>query len=331
MNRLLVLFSFIFLLLSCKDEELTAPMINDELQPYIDRFYSEAESRGISLAENMDAFINSDTVACGQGHSPEFNGMFSKPTIIINEDCWGNLNDVAREILVFHELGHALLNRLHIDGNLPNGHKKSIMCAGVDFDCSGMPDYLNCPAYRDYYVDELFNDATNAPEWATRNWDVLATISSDLDANFSTDWQVFTNCPTNGFEISIDSLNPNRPSTYSLRLNSSCAEATTVRRRIGIDNPSAAEAIRMKCDLYHTLTGDEFSISLFVKNTDNSFTSYNRTTASEIINAGNSLTDFSLQAECLTPEADSLIFSFHFLPNTEGEVFIGNLEIQLME
>jgi len=330
MNKLL-LSCIVLFVLSCQKEKLSSSMINEDLKPYIDRFYNDAESKGISLPENIDALITNDITACGQGHSPEFNGMFSKPTILINESCWGNLNNVAREILVYHELGHALLNRLHTDGVLPNGHSKSIMCAGVDFNCSNVPDYLNCSDFREYYVDELFNDAIDSPEWSTRNWEVLSNVSSDLNSTFTTDWQSFTNCSSNSFQVSIDSSNQNRPSDYSLRLSSNCGEASTVRRRIAIGNPSSAGAIRLKCDLYHNITGDGFVVSLFVKDTDNSFSSYNRSTPKQIINSTNSIENFTLQAECLSPNADSLIFGFQYSPNTEGEVFIGNLSIQLME
>ena len=209
-------------ILSCDSEELPGPMIDDELKPYVDRFYDEAEIRGISLAQNMDALIADDVMPCGQGHSPEFNGMFDRPTIIIRESCWESLNNVAREILVFHELGHALLNRIHIDGILPNGHSRSIMCAGVDFDCSDMPDYLSCPDYREYYVDELFDLDIDMPEWATRSWNVMGNVYSDLNSDYSTDWQVFTNCSVGTFQVSIDSTDQNRPSDYSLKLSSDC-------------------------------------------------------------------------------------------------------------
>lgn len=330
MNRIFSLLVLVFVL-SCDSEELPGPMINDELQPYVDRFYDEAETRGFSLAQNIDALIADDVVPCGQGHSPDFNGMFDKPTIIIRESCWENLNDVAREILVFHELGHALLNRIHIEGILPNGHTKSIMCAGVDFDCSDMPDYFSCPDYRDYYIDELFDEEVGMPQWATRSWDVLGNVYSDLGSAYSADWQVFTDCASSTFQVSIDSTDQDRPSDYSLRLSSACGEPSAVRKRIAIGDPSSAEAIRLKCDLYQDLAGEGLELSLFVKDADNSFSSFNRTIAGEIINSGNAIRDFTLQAECLTAEADSLIVTFQFLPNTEGVVLIGNLDIQLMD
>lgn len=36
------------------------------------------------------------------------------PTVIVNQNTWGSLDDGERESLVFHELGHCILRRKHI-------------------------------------------------------------------------------------------------------------------------------------------------------------------------------------------------------------------------
>ncbi|MFK7771984.1 MAG: hypothetical protein AB8F94_07585 [Saprospiraceae bacterium] len=70
---------------------------------------------------------------------------------------------------------------------------------------------------------------------------------------------------------------------------------------------------------------------IFVKNTDNNFTSFNRSLPKEIFEWDNTIDNFNLQVECLSTAANSLNISFQFLENTLGEIFIGNLDILLME
>lgn len=328
----LSLLSFILLCLCCKkqDEAPQSSTIDAELQIYVDRFYAEATERGVTLNQLLNASLTNEIDVCGQGHSPEFNGMFEQPTILISESCWSQLNDAAKENLIFHELGHALLNRLHIEGVLPNGHAKSIMCAGADFDCSDLPDYVRCPDHREYYIDELFDPNTSTPQWANRTWSRSQLLFSDYNNTFSEQWQVFTNCSSNSFTTKIDSTTQDRPSIYSLSLSSSCGEYLTVRRRLDIDNSIGAEAIRLRCDLLHNLNGAGVRVSLFVKDSNNSFTSFNRSLSDAIINQASRIDDFVVQAECLTSNADSLIIDFQYLPATQGELLIGNFEIELM-
>ncbi|MEM6805371.1 MAG: hypothetical protein AAF696_28495, partial [Bacteroidota bacterium] len=136
MKTQFVLSIFLCLLLSCEEEISPSINVDPELKPYVDAFFEEAGKRGIYFDQGLDAILQKGMTVCGQGHSPDFNGMFEKPTILISDVCWPQYNEIAREILIFHELGHALLNRLHIEGKLQNGNAKSIMCAGNGFDCS---------------------------------------------------------------------------------------------------------------------------------------------------------------------------------------------------
>jgi predicted SprT family Zn-dependent metalloprotease len=49
--------------------------------------------------------------------------------VVINSNCWQSYNDINKEKLLFHELGHAVLNRPHNDYKLPDGDFKSMMCS----------------------------------------------------------------------------------------------------------------------------------------------------------------------------------------------------------
>lgn len=71
-----------------------------------------------------------------------------------------------KEDLIFHELGHGLLGRGHLNTTLENGDWKSIMCGG---------DMINEREWninyrgerRAYYLDELFEESTAAPDFAS--------------------------------------------------------------------------------------------------------------------------------------------------------------------
>ncbi len=80
----------------------------------------------------------------------------------------------GKEALIFHEIGHCILGRSHNNEPLPNGDPKSIMVIEnqklywpciYDIDGNGGPD-CNNTFKRAYYVDELFDENVQIPDWA---------------------------------------------------------------------------------------------------------------------------------------------------------------------
>ena len=72
--------------------------------------------------------------------------------VTIDANFWNNASQNLREFVVFHELGHCVLNRDHEEGAFANGICISIMRSGLE-DCR---DAYN-PNNRNYYLDELFS------------------------------------------------------------------------------------------------------------------------------------------------------------------------------
>lgn len=139
------------------------------IEAHVATFLAEAETRKVTdslfFPENLRIEVD-DTIRvdgetlCGYGgHVP----AREEPSIQIatNRGCWDR-TDWDREILVFHELGHALLARGHKDDLLPNGLRASVMYGGNVF---GLYSELRSE-HRQYYVDELFNPTTALPDWA---------------------------------------------------------------------------------------------------------------------------------------------------------------------
>lgn len=99
-------------------------------------------------------------------------GTNQTPVIQINATFWANASDQGKEALVFHELGHCILQRSHVKVVDNNYVPASIMfpCASVYNDtagqgnvtCNGIHtnvelDVMSYQANRNVYINELFN------------------------------------------------------------------------------------------------------------------------------------------------------------------------------
>ncbi len=79
----------------------------------------------------------------------EWGDWLHSPHIRINPDQWQTLGETGRQILLFHELGHCVLNRDHRTDRREDRSPASIM----------FPSLLNPIVYRrdrEYYQHELF-------------------------------------------------------------------------------------------------------------------------------------------------------------------------------
>ncbi len=49
------------------------------------------------------------------------------PEVIVDRNGWDQMDEMERESMVLHELGHCILRRKHMDGHLPDGVPTSLM------------------------------------------------------------------------------------------------------------------------------------------------------------------------------------------------------------
>jgi len=158
----------------CSKDDDFKPVYNvpPEYQPFIDAFIREAANRGFTLEIN-DLIINFDATIeephCAGCNSSSLEREVQK-IISINPNikCW--FTEEEHEALIFHELGHCILGRLHDDSLLPNGELKSLMNANdlsVYSSCIYPVDNEPCDETfkRPYYLDELFDEETPVPDW----------------------------------------------------------------------------------------------------------------------------------------------------------------------
>ena len=163
-------------LLSCQSAKLAEPepeqySVPAEVEPYLKAFRVEVQRRGSSVS-TANLIVEFGTPqgqdVCGQCTLE----AGKTPRIVLNNTsfCWQQANQQERECLIFHELGHCLLKRVHETNKFPNGAFVSLMNPdNVDVyatcrypiggeECDKRPR-------RDYYISELFDPATPAPVW----------------------------------------------------------------------------------------------------------------------------------------------------------------------
>jgi len=131
-----------------------APAVVDPaFQPYLDRFQVDAGKsiNPVTIRFGEIAQNNSESTTNAVCDSSD-----DIPVITISQSLpWADLNDMFRETLLYHELGHCLLDRTH-DSSLwiPDG---------LDFALPNSIMYPELPnldfysRYRAHYIQELFN------------------------------------------------------------------------------------------------------------------------------------------------------------------------------
>lgn len=160
------------LFLSCSDDN-ESPELPD-LQIYLDRFEEEAKLRGYDLdlsvveAVYVDEIVMRDETFCGYGYNNYENT--SQRKIEISTSCgWAGKNDIARENLFFHEIGHAFLNRNHDESQLCDGFPLSIMTTSFN----GWSIYSEKETEkRAYYISELIDKMASTDKCIDykKNW-----------------------------------------------------------------------------------------------------------------------------------------------------------------
>jgi len=162
MKKHLHLFSILllsFLAMTCHEKE----KLNEfpDLRIYVDRFEAEAAKRGydFDLSEVQAVYVDeikmpNNVVWCGYGY-PNYKGTGLRRVEISKSCQWQTMTDIERECFIFHEIGHAFLNRVHDATKLCDGAPLTVM--------NPVPYNIykeNEEAKRDYYLSELFDKLT---------------------------------------------------------------------------------------------------------------------------------------------------------------------------
>lgn len=141
------------LMLPEEEQKPLYPNVEEALYQYFSRFEEEARARGFNYdLTNLEISASIEEIeqehiagqcACNRFRSPR--------KVTIDRSFWNRASDLYKEFIIFHELGHCVLDRRHLESSLPNGACASIMRSG-NSECLDNYDLLS----RDFYVDELF-------------------------------------------------------------------------------------------------------------------------------------------------------------------------------
>lgn len=156
------------LLVSCSQDEPSPVQTYDvptEVQIHVNNFIAEAKARGRdditidNLVVEYETNLNNGDAA-GICTYP-FDDNPPHIRLDTTSASWQN-NYWSREALIFHELGHCILNRRsHRDDVMLNGNYASLMRTRSAQFFGESLNYFK----REYYLDELFDESTSAPGW----------------------------------------------------------------------------------------------------------------------------------------------------------------------
>lgn len=138
------------IIMSCNKDQNNE--IESELLTYFDSFELEAEARNLSIdIDNIDinGYVEDIEERGTLGQCKSYSD--GSHTVVFDENYWDRITDLQREYLVFHELGHCILDRAHDDTKDANGNCNSIMQSGANT-CKSIYSSEN----RTSLLDELF-------------------------------------------------------------------------------------------------------------------------------------------------------------------------------
>jgi hypothetical protein len=315
--------------------------IDEEFLPHVDSFLTEMESRGLDLKnQNLTVvFVNRitgdvDENVCGYGWH-NFNGRgYDRVEIIDSENCWGRRDAIEKENIIYHELGHALLNKSHFTDYFPNGLPKSLMCSEG---CNNYRTYIKYQAdQRTYYLDQLRSSQIPMPEWAGEKIfsdNLYNEHFDDLLENWDT--AVKNDSPnSNRYTFFID--NDNTFSTPSSLGISSKADATSDAyaywyKDFNVSEFDACANIKVRADIItkNLTEGNFFLVVDLYDSNDEFFTLYYNSI--DNIPGTMSHENFETTAICLPLETSKIRVRLYLDTKIETSIFIDNLEIELYQ
>ncbi|OIP84558.1 MAG: hypothetical protein AUK44_02190 [Porphyromonadaceae bacterium CG2_30_38_12] len=182
---------------ACKD--VNEYRIDPAFDVYVQRFEEEAAKRNQAFHFETDGliveFANLKDDQAGLCH-------FEHPIRIeVDRTYWQKISNTAgadamKENLIFHEMGHGILGRKHLNDVFENGDWKSMMCGGTKV--NNRPWNINYRRQRRiYYIDELFNQSISAPPYTTTQllqdttgFVNVMTLSFDSNKKTDTGWNL---------------------------------------------------------------------------------------------------------------------------------------------
>ena len=136
--------------MSCSEEDILET--DAELLPYFEIFRKEAALRGFDVdyeAARIEGLIQDIPNTTIQGQC--FRNEEKPRKVIIDINYWENADELDKQFIIFHELGHCFLERNHLDTSRPDG-----LCTSIMHSNPSACNFQFTSLTRDEYIDELF-------------------------------------------------------------------------------------------------------------------------------------------------------------------------------
>jgi len=152
-----IAFSLLITLVACgKDNEIQLNKeyqgVDAELWSYFEKFEKEAGERGVTIDLAAAGITGTIEKIHAHGTVGLCNHRLDQPNhVIIDINFWTSASDNSKEMIIFHELGHCILERGHNDDKKDDGTCASIMRSGR----GGCIDFYN-KGNKAAYLDELY-------------------------------------------------------------------------------------------------------------------------------------------------------------------------------
>jgi len=328
----LFLFFLLAIFTTCgKDKN---KLVDKELEVYVDRFFAEAALREMEVTDNNLEVVFTDLTEesiCGLGHFRYLGTDLRKVEINPDFFCWGFHDDLARENLVFHELGHAILRRTHVNTVLPTGLPAQMMCDGNSCNVFAYYDKYTL-GKRAYYLDKLFRLSTQTPDWGKIKSKATTFFKEDVESA-EVEGQLIA--PNDNFTGIITENPLNQSKSIALTAVGKFENNNLGGWTIQLDNPDIAEGVDLKFStqiIAEDLKGEGINLILRTYSGDNTDSVISAATSRKITD----LSNLTAEIEALTliyypSDVQQIEIILQILPNTSGTVYFDDLNLSVME
>ena len=335
----------IYSLGSCSDDSILSEdvgtnegsKIQDQYKPYVDRFFQEAAKRKANIFDSrlyvLTGFPRPEY--CGLGYYNYLGNGSQRVEISPEPSCWFERDDIEREILMFHELGHAMLERQHKEGNYGISLPISMMCSET---CNGFWNLYNefTPELREYYIDELFDPEIELPHWAINNEQEIV-FEDDIDIKNS-NWEFVSSNDSTGVYSSNnqDVLNDGNK-TLSIEATQASDNIIFSFWRKNIENPSIPVGSTLRVSVEVTtqeLEGNGISIALRTNSRadgDIKLSAFSSTQGVKEFNGNLNQELATVEIGYFPEKVESINVFLIMLNETKGKAYFDNIKLEMFQ
>ncbi|WP_027075396.1 hypothetical protein [Maribacter antarcticus] len=222
---------------------------------------------------------------------------------------------------MFHELGHAALERGHNNTLLPNGDYKTMMINGLLFGLYSK----DTPEKRAYYLDELLDSSTPIPSWAFAKVNPTVIFNDSINST-DTNWE-YSNTTNSTHSSEINSTIFSTPGS-SLKISAKEPSAFSFwRYRFSPEGLNQGSRLTMEVSVrLENVTNDGISIAMR-GDSDTDMVFFNTTQGTTTINGTSPFTTYTVETPYYVETVDTINLFLILAGNSTGTVYFDDIKI----